>query len=117
MKPSFTACATALALLTSTASAEWMRNADGEIWVPLNVAPSRDIDATTGPSDRAAPSPSVPAPTRGAQAEVGTTGSVAPPRDAPARPDFSELEQRDRRSCEMQTYTLVDGNRVRVHRC
>ena len=51
MKPSFTACALCWSLLTSTVSAEWMRNADGEIWLPLNVAPSRDIDATTGPFD------------------------------------------------------------------
>jgi hypothetical protein len=98
MRPSFTGCATVLVLSTSTASAEWMRNADGEIWVPLNVAPSRDIDAPTTPSDRAAPIPSVPG------LEVGTTGSVAPPRAALVRPDFSELELRDRRSCEMQTY-------------
>ena len=114
MKPSFTACATALVLLTSTASAEWMRNAHGEIYVPLNPAPSRDIDIRAGSSGGVPPSMTVPAPRRGAQVDVDTTGSVPPRRAGPFRPDFSEPGQSERRSCEMQTHTLADGNRVRV---
>jgi hypothetical protein len=101
------AIAGVLSLIPAVASAEWVRNADGEVWVPpaVTAPPAVNLDInTTG---------SVAAPPR-ALPRTATPEAAAPP--APARvPEGTSTT--DRRPCDTQSYKFNDGDQVSVHRC
>jgi hypothetical protein len=99
--------AAVLSLSPVVTSAEWVRNPDGEVWVPpaVTAPPAVNLDINTTGSVAAPPS-AVP--------RSATPEAAAPPARARV-PQGTSAERHP--GCDTQSYKFNDGDRVSVHRC
>ena len=74
---------------------------------------SGDIRSPDGTSSHPRPSPS----TRAPNLDVEVTGSILPDETGSVVPSASTRVTIDRPGCDVQSYVVGSGSRVRVHRC